>query len=89
MIKSAIAVVVMFIVTKGIVGVIIAEILDAVNQTFDFAPRSIIHKFDLKHTRYLPYACFGHFGRIECNSPWEQLDKVEELKTIFNFEKEN
>ena len=67
----------------------IAEILDAVNQTFDFAPRSIIHKFDLKHTRYLPYACFGHFGRIECNSPWEQLDKVEELKTIFNFEKEN
>ena len=67
----------------------IAEILEAVNQTFDFAPRSIIHKFDLKHTHYLPYACFGHFGRIECNSPWEQLDKVEELKTIFNFEKEN
>ena len=31
MIKSAIAVVVMFIVTKGIVGVIIAEILDAKN----------------------------------------------------------
>ena len=67
----------------------IAKILEAVNQTFDFAPRSIIHKFDLKHTRYLPYACFGHFGRIECNSPWEQLDKVEELKTIFDFKKEN
>lgn len=62
---------------------------EAVYQFFDFTPKAIINKFDLRHTRYLPYASFGHYGREECNSPWEQLDMVEDLKTWFDGRKEN
>ena len=64
----------------------LAKIEEAIHKFFNYSPASIISQFNLKHIKYLPYACFGFFGRVECESPWEKLDKVEELKEFFDKE---
>ena len=57
-----------------------------VETVFDFRPAAIIKELDLKKPWYKETAAYGHFGRNEF--PWEQLNKVEELKyaakTFFN-----
>ncbi len=55
-------------------------IVNAVNQVFDLRPEAIIRALDLRRPIYRPLAAYGHFGRPELNLPWEQLNKVEELK---------
>lgn len=50
----------------------------AVVKVFDFSPAGIIKTFNLRRPIYLKTAAYGHFGRSEF--PWEQIDKVEELK---------
>ena len=37
---------------------------------------------NLKRPIYEPTAAYGHFGRTDVELPWEQLDKVEELKKV-------
>lgn len=56
-------------------------IVNAVNKVFDLRPEAIIRALDLRRPIYRPLAAYGHFGRPELNLPWEQLNKVEELKT--------
>ena len=36
--------------------------------------------FDLRRPIYRQTAAYGHFGRNDLNLPWEQLNKVEEIK---------
>ncbi len=55
-------------------------IATAVNKVFDLRPEAIIRSLDLRRPIYRPLAAYGHFGRPELNLPWEQLNKVEELK---------
>ena len=55
-------------------------IVNAVNKVFDLRPEAIIRALDLRRPIYRPLAAYGHFGRPELNLPWEQLNKVEELK---------
>jgi S-adenosylmethionine synthetase len=59
-----------------------AEILRIVKKLFDFTPRGIIEKLNLRRPIYLPTACYGHFGREEENFTWEKLDMVEEIKKL-------
>ena len=40
---------------------------------------------DLRRPIYKQTAAYGHFGRNDLNLPWERLDKVEELKKIFEI----
>lgn len=54
-------------------------ITKAVLKTFDLSPRGIIESLDLKHTRYLPLATYGHFGREDLNVSWEKRDRVKKL----------
>ena len=54
------------------------KIEEAVKNTFDMSPAGIIETLDLKRPIYKKTAAYGHFGRSEF--PWEQTDKVEELK---------
>lgn len=49
-----------------------------ISDEFDLRPRAIINKFGLQRPIYLATASYGHFGRDEF--PWEQLDKVDDLK---------
>lgn len=51
-----------------------------VEKVFDFRPSAIIKNLDLKKPRYKNTAAYGHFGRNLF--PWEQVDKVNELKKV-------
>lgn len=56
------------------------KIVDIVNKVFDLRPSSIIKELDLRRPIYKQTAAYGHFGRDDLNLPWEQLNKVEEIK---------
>lgn len=59
-----------------------AELIAAVRKTFDLRPAGIIKMLDLKRPIYKKTAAYGHFGRTDIDLPWEQLDKVDELKAV-------
>lgn len=63
------------------------EITSVVNRVFDLRPAAIIKTFAMteqpkKHGGkfFRSVAAYGHFGRPDLELPWENLDKVEELK---------
>jgi len=45
-----------------------------VKANIDLRPAAIIERFDLRRPIYLPHAAYGHMGREELHSPWENLD---------------
>jgi len=51
-----------------------------VNRHFDLSPDGIIRSLNLRRPIYRQTAAYGHFGRTDVELPWEQLNKVEELK---------
>ncbi len=55
-------------------------IVKAINDTFDLKPKAIIDELNLLQPIYKQTAAYGHFGRTDIDLPWEQLNKVEELK---------
>lgn len=55
-------------------------ILEAIKKEFDLTPQGIINTLDLLNPIYGPTAAYGHFGRSDVQFPWEQLNKVEDLK---------
>ena len=55
-------------------------IVDIVEKVFDLRPGAIIQELDLRRPIYKQTAAYGHFGRNDLNLPWEQLNKVEEIK---------
>ena len=52
----------------------------AVCKVFDLRPAAIIRDLDLRHTRYLPLAAYGHMGREELGVSWEKTDRADALK---------
>ena len=52
---------------------------EIVRENFRLTPDGIIETLRLRDTSYKPTAKYGHFGNPDL--PWEQLDKVEDLKT--------
>jgi S-adenosylmethionine synthetase len=56
------------------------EIVSIVEKLFDLRPGAIIRDLDLRRPIYKQTAAYGHFGRNDLNLPWEQLNKVEEIK---------
>ena len=56
------------------------KIVEIVNKAFDLRPAAIIRDLDLRRPLYKQVAAYGHFGRTDVNVPWEQLNKVEEIK---------
>lgn len=61
-------------------------ILDVFNKVFDARPGAIIEKFKMKEGlyNYEDFSIYGHFGRPDLKLPWEELDKVDEIKKILN-----
>lgn len=57
-----------------------SEIANAVKKVFDCRPAAIIEELNLRNTKFLPTAAYGHMGRTDLNVKWEDTDKVEELK---------
>ncbi len=56
------------------------KIVEVIRKHFDLRPAGIIKMLDLRRPIYKPTAAYGHFGRTDVELPWEQLDKVDELK---------
>jgi S-adenosylmethionine synthetase len=56
------------------------EISKLIHETFDLRPGAIIRDLDLRRPIYQQTAAYGHFGRDDISLPWEQTNKVDELK---------
>ena len=56
------------------------EIADIVSRHFELTPAAIIKNLDLRRPIYRQTAAYGHFGRTDISLPWEELNKVYELK---------
>lgn len=70
----------LFVETFGTETVDPARIQKAITAVFDLRPGAIVRDLDLKRPIYAQTAAYGHFGRTDVDLPWEQLDKVEDLK---------
>ena len=69
-----------FIETYGSEKVDKDVILKAIKTEFNLTPQGIIDTLQLLQPLYSKTAVYGHFGRGDLNLPWENLDKVEDLK---------
>lgn len=56
------------------------KLVEIVKNEFELHPAGIIRMLDLRRPIYKQTAAYGHFGRNDLNLPWEQLNKVEDLK---------
>ena len=56
------------------------ELCRIVREHFDLRPAGIIKMLDLRRPIYKQTAAYGHFGRTDIKLPWEELDKVDEIK---------
>jgi S-adenosylmethionine synthetase len=70
----------LFVETFGTETVDPARIEKAITSVFDLRPGAIIRDLDLLRPIYAPTAAYGHFGRTDIELPWEQTDKVDDLK---------
>ena len=57
-----------------------SRLVEILRENFDFRPNGIIKMLDLRRPIYKQTAAYGHFGRTDVDLPWEQLDKVENLR---------
>ena len=62
------------------------KISEVVSKVFDLSPRGIEKALELRegNFKYQDLAAFGHIGRTDIDTPWERLNKVEELIKYIN-----
>ena len=62
------------------------KISEAVSKVFDLSPRGIEKALELREGKfkYQDLAAYGHIGRTDIDTPWERLNKVEELMKYIN-----
>ena len=60
------------------------RLIDIIREHFDLRPAGIIAMLNLRRPIYKQTASYGHFGRNDLNLPWEQLDKVDLLKSYLS-----
>ena len=53
----------------------------AVKETFDLTPAGIIRELRLARPIYSGLSCYGHFGRTDLCTPWEETNRKHELLT--------
>ena len=63
------------------------KISEAVSKVFDLSPRGIEKALELREGKfkYQDLAAFGHIGRTDIDTPWERINKVDELKKAINL----
>ena len=62
------------------------KISEAILKVFDLSPRGIEKALELREgkIKYQDLAAYGHIGRTDIDTPWERLNKVEELMKYIN-----
>jgi len=66
--------------THGTNKISINEITKKIRDNFDLSPGGIIDALNLRRPIYKQTAAYGHFGRIDLDLPWENLNKVNDLR---------
>ena len=56
------------------------KLVDIIRENFDLRPAGIIKMLNLRQPIYKQTAAYGHFGRNDLQLPWEELNKVNDLK---------
>ena len=58
------------------------KISEAISKVFDLSPRGIEKALELREgkIKYQDLAAYGHIGRTDIDTPWERLNKIDELK---------
>lgn len=56
------------------------QIQKAVLDVFDLRPAAIIRELDLLRPIYEQTAAYGHFGRLDLDLPWEQINRIDQLR---------
>jgi S-adenosylmethionine synthetase len=56
------------------------KIAQAISAVFDLRPGAIIRDLGLRRPIFRQVAAYGHFGRDDLNLPWEEVNRVDELK---------
>lgn len=67
---------------RGTEKIPVEKIEEIIKKVFDLRPGAIIKNLDLRRPIYRQTASYGHFGRSDVNLPWEQLNKVDEIKSL-------
>ena len=57
------------------------KIIDIINDVFDLRPAAIIEQLNLRRPIYHSTSSYGHFGRPDLNLPWEQINKMEDIRS--------
>lgn len=60
-----------------------ATLATALTELVDMRVEPVLERFRLRHTRYLPTATFGHFGRRADGFGWEDLTTAADLRERF------
>ena len=68
--------------TQGTATLPEAEIMTIIREIWDLSPAGIIKNLDLTRPIYRKTAAYGHFGRMEPEFTWEQLDQVERITNM-------
>jgi S-adenosylmethionine synthetase len=66
--------------TFGTETVPVERIQRAILASVDLRPAAILRTLDLRRPIYRQTAAYGHFGRLDLDLPWEQLDLVDQLR---------
>ncbi|PIE32972.1 methionine adenosyltransferase [candidate division KSB3 bacterium] len=62
-----------------------AKIVQAVRDIFELTPQGIISSLDLRKPIFRKTSAYGHFGRNEPGFTWENLDKVDAIKSALGL----
>ena len=57
------------------------KIIGIINDVFDLRPAAIIEQLNLRRPLYHPTSFYGHFGRSDLDLPWEQINKIEDIRS--------
>lgn len=60
-----------------------AHIREIIGKVFDLRPSAIIEQLGLLSPIYAQTAAYGHFGRNDLSLPWEELNRVDDIKRLF------
>ncbi len=72
----------LFVETFGSETVDPLKIEKAIGEVFDLRPGAIVRDLGLLRPIYAQTAAYGHFGRTDVELPWEQTNKVDDLKSV-------
>ncbi|UCR89597.1 methionine adenosyltransferase [Mycetocola spongiae] len=71
----------LYVETFGTAHIPEERIVSAIREVFDLRPGAIVRDLDLLRPIYRQTASYGHFGRELPDFTWENLDRVEDLRS--------